>query len=120
MSLPDNIVRVGDYECQEDRVTPVMTENFVPGGSISHALRHADEDLRVGKLVSDSFGSTEWSRLPANSRGGSLELETWKLLKDSHTHNMCYPNNQLNSCSCSFCLKCSPILAAVELSQFNL
>lgn len=61
---------MGDYECREDRVTPVMTKNSVPGGSISHALRHADEDLRVGKLVLDNFGSTEWSRLPANSRGG--------------------------------------------------
>ncbi|PKI61198.1 uncharacterized protein LOC116200674 isoform X2 [Punica granatum] len=111
-SMLDNVVPVGDDECREERVTPVaslVTENLVPGGSVADASREADKDLRAGKLASNKFGSTEWSRLPVNSQGGSFELERCKLLKDSDARNVCQGNDPLSGCSCSFCLKAAYI-----------
>lgn len=102
--MPENTVQVGDKECQEERVTPEVME-ILASGSISHASSHNDMDLRVGKLASNKSGSIEWSRLPGNLQGGSLELERCKLLKDSDAHNTCQGNDLLNDCSCSFCLK---------------
>lgn len=103
--LPDERGQLSDKDCREKSVTPVVAEDLALGGSVSHAPRHADKDLGVGKLASNKFGSIEWSRLPLNSPAGSFELERCKILKDSDTHSTCHGNDLLSDCSCSFCLK---------------
>lgn len=103
--MPENMVQAGDKESRDERVAPEVMEDLVPGGYFSHALRHVDRDLGVRKLASSKFGSIEWSRLPSNLKGGSLELKTCKFLKDSGNHSKCQGNDPLDGCSCSFCLK---------------
>ncbi|KAG6657536.1 uncharacterized protein LOC122306740 isoform X1 [Carya illinoinensis] len=95
----------GKCEDGEGHSSGVIQSKMASEGFVTRVGKENENDIGVGKLALNKYGSTEWPRLSKSQSSKFPDLERCTGVKGDVCANLNAGANIPKGCSCSFCLK---------------